>query len=146
MHFLDRIKWLLISRMRECGIPDYKKTKFNKFFQIRNENQPTAAASFVMRSTKISTQLWFEFGRSWTTAWLWLDWSERGVFTVCGCCPACVIGRGPCCCSDEACHLLLHLKNSTRIELPLITTPNPANVARRIERTGCTWTCKWRIL
>ncbi|PNX61947.1 hypothetical protein L195_g052718, partial [Trifolium pratense] len=28
----------------------------------------------------------------------------------------CVIGRGPCCCSDEACHLLLHLKNSTRIE------------------------------
>lgn len=41
---------------------------------------------------------------------------------------------------DDACHLLLHLKTSTIIELPLIATPNPANVARRIDRTGCTWT------
>jgi hypothetical protein len=62
MHFLDRIKWLLISRMRECGIPDYKKTKFNKFFQIRNKNQPLQllALSWEAQKYQLSSDLSLE--------------------------------------------------------------------------------------
>lgn len=57
----------------------------------------------------------------------------------------CVKGWEPrscCCCSDGACHRLLHLRISTTRKLPLIATPNPAKVARRTDRTACTLTCK----
>lgn len=43
-----------------------------------------------------------------------------------------------CCWFAEASRCLLHLRNSTRIELPLIATPKPANVDRRIDKTACT--------
>ena len=45
-----------------------------------------------------------------------------------------------CCWSDQACHLLLQRMISTMIELPLIATPKPENVARRIDSTACTFT------
>lgn len=43
-------------------------------------------------------------------------------------------------CTEWACHLLFHLKNSTRTELPLIATPKPAKDAKRTDRTAGRWT------
>ncbi|KAE8673626.1 putative ATP binding protein [Hibiscus syriacus] len=46
--------------------------------------------------------------------------------------------RGLLCCSDlPRCHLLLHGRISTTKKLPLIATPNPKNIARRIGRIAC---------
>lgn len=45
---------------------------------------------------------------------------------------------------DRLFHVLLHLRISKKMEVPHIAPPKPANVARRTERTACTWSYRSR--
>ena len=43
-----------------------------------------------------------------------------------------------------ALHLILHLRNSTITELPLMVMPKPENVARITDIMACMWICRFR--
>ena len=69
--------------------------------------------------------LWFQFH---DTEMLWSVWTGGGSSWL-------LLGGSAVLC------LLLHFKNSTRPVVPLIVSPNPTNVAKTIDTTGCMCTC-----
>ena len=114
--------------------------------QLRNSkiswNHYSELSHVILTPNEILFQTPLNVSGFWTSVW----WPRsggtiRGEVNDLGNWPGWVITCEPLRCSNWACHLLRNLKNSTRMELPLIATPKPANVASKIDRTACkdTW-------
>ncbi len=110
----------------------YNKISYNPFSQLSHVNVILLTTNEISFQTPLKVS-----GFSTPVWWCRSGGTIRGEFNDLGNCPGRFIICEAWCCCDWTCHLLLNLKNSTRIELPHIATPNPANVASRIDRTAC---------